>query len=225
MPTIKSWPESERPRERLLKSGPQSLSDAELVAILIRNGSAGKDALALARELLQSSAGLRGLFHLSPSKLKTIKGLGAAKIAGILAVKELATRYLKEETLEKDVIRDPESVAAYLSASLRDQKIEVFKVLFLDKGNRILDCLDLFRGTVDQAAVYPREIVKAALEHHATAVILVHNHPSGRAEPSAEDREVTKKISLACQSVNIRVLDHIIIGDNQRFSFSEHGLV
>ncbi len=222
---IRSWPVSERPRERLIAQGPGGLSDSELLAILLRNGTRDKDAIAFARQLISEYGGLRGLFSAGYPELKKIKGLGAAKIASIFSAMELAKRGLREELAGKDVVRDPQSVVDYLSADLRDRKKEIFKVLFLDRGNRIVAERDLFQGTVDQAMVHPREIVKAALELHASGVVLVHNHPSGRTEPSREDQEMTRKVQAALQTVSIRVLDHIIIGDNRHFSFREHNWI
>jgi DNA repair protein RadC len=220
---IKSWPSSERPRERLLKEGTQVLSDAELLAVLLRNGVPGKDAVSLARELLSKYGGLRGLLSVSAAELQKTKGLGAAKTASLAAVMEMAKRGLKEEMIGKDYLRDPGSAMTFLYASLRDKKKEVLKVLFLNKANCILAEADLSEGTIDEAAIHPREVVKAALEKHATAIVLVHNHPSGRIEPSAEDKIITVKLQQACQSVGVKVLDHIIVGDNRYFSFVEHG--
>ncbi|MBI3307622.1 MAG: DNA repair protein RadC [Candidatus Omnitrophica bacterium] len=223
--SIKSWPNQEKPRERLAQQGPDVLSEAELLAILLRSGIRGKDATALAREMLQTFGGLRGLLTAGAAGLQKIKGLGPAKIATLLAASEIAKRQLKSEMIGKNVIRDPQSVLNYLTLSLRDLKREVFKVLFLNKGNRIMCEKDLFEGTVDEAAVHPREVVKAALEQHATSLILVHNHPSGRIDPSPEDREITRKLQAACATISVRILDHIIIGDNQYFSFNEHQIL
>jgi DNA repair protein RadC len=222
---IKSWPETERPRERLIKNGVLSLSDAELLAILLRSGIQGKDAIALARELLSRFGGLRGLLAVGWNELRQVKGLGHAKITTFLAASEIARRQLKQELVGKNFIRDPQSVLDYLYSSLRDKKREVFKVLFLNKANRIIDEQELFEGTVDETAIHPREVVKVALECQATALVLIHNHPSGRVEPSPEDREITRKLEAACAAVSIKILDHIIMGDNQYFSFSEQGLL
>ena len=222
---IKGWPASERPREKLFRSGAEALSDADLVALLLRNGLKGKDAVALGRELIGCFGSLRALLAAGAAELQAVKGLGSAKVASLLAVSEMAKRQLREEICGKNYARDPEAVVLYLTASLRDLKKEIFKVLFLNKANRILEEKDLFHGTVDETAVHPREVVKAALELHATAVILVHNHPSGRIQPSPEDREITRRIQLACRTVGIKVLDHIIVGDNQYFSFNEHQLI
>lgn len=222
---IKSWPETERPRERLIKNGVSSLSGAELLAILLRSGVRGKNAIQLARELISQFNGLRGLLSIEFDELKKVKGLGQAKITTLLAATEIARRQLKEELVGKNFVRDPQSVLDYLYSSLRDRKKEVFKAMFLNKANRIIGEQDLFEGTVDETAIHPREVVKAALDRHATSVILVHNHPSGRIEPSFEDKEITRKLQAACGAVAVKILDHIIVGDNQYFSFSEHGLL
>lgn len=154
-----------------------------------------------------------------------VKGLGPAKIASLLAMGEIARRQLKENIFKKDLIRDPESVVIYLKRALQDQKVEVFKVIFLNKGNAVISEETLTTGTVDEAHVHPREIVKKALEYHATGLILVHNHPSGRVEPSQEDIHITRKIKTACEFVSVKVLDHIIIGGDQYYSFRERGMM
>ncbi len=222
---IKTWPITERPRERLLKEGVQKLSDAELLAVLLRNGIKGKDAVTFARELLTQFDGLRGFFAAGEKELQKIKGLGGAKIATLIAATELIRRKLGQEIVGKNIIRDPESLLAYLQACLRDRKKEVFKVLFLNKAHRIIGEKDIFEGTVDETAVHPREVIQAALEHHATTLLVVHNHPSGRAEPSPDDRLTTQKLQAACSAVGIQLLDHLIIGDNRYFSFCEEGLL
>ena len=223
--SIKTWPEAERPREKLLQQGVQALSDAELLAILFRSGTQGKDVLALAREIMTRFGGFRGLMAADYAALNEVKGMGLAKITSLAVCFEIAKRTLREEIRGKDVIGDPEGVVAYLTLSLRDRAREIFKILYLNKANRILDEEDLFEGTVDEAAVHPREVVRRALEKHATCLILVHNHPSGRIQPSPEDLAITKKLEAACGSVSIKILDHIIIGDNQYFSFRERGLL
>lgn len=224
-PTIKSWPASERPRERLIEHGPEALSDAELLAILLRNGVQGKDVLALSRELLTKFGSLRNLFSSGWRELAAIRGLGTAKVTSLLALSELSKRSLKEGIVGKEMIRDPDSVMQYLAASLRDRKREIFKILFLNKANRVIDEADLFEGTIDEAVIHPREVIKAALDRHASYLVLVHNHPSGRVEPSFEDKEMTRRLDQACRSVSLRILDHIIIADDQSFSFREHGLL
>ncbi len=225
MSPIKTWPENERPREKILSKGGDALSDAELLALMMGSGPPGQDVVTWARDVLTESRGLRGLLSLQSRELQKIRGLGKARAALLLAIPEIIKRQLREDMIGKHAIKDPESVMQYLIATLRDQKKECFKVLFLDRGNRILDEADLFHGTVDQTAVHVREIIKAALERHATGIVLVHNHPSGRIEPSLEDRSMTSKIHGACAGIGISVLDHIIIGDNRYFSFREQHLI
>nr|AFD03204.1 DNA repair protein RadC [uncultured bacterium W4-21b] len=209
----------------MISGGTRSLSDAELVAILLRSGIKNKDAVSLARELIVKFGGLRGLFSIGGAELKRVKGLGQTKICSLLVVSELTRRYLREELIGKAYVREPRAVVKYLKSTLRDRKTEVFKVLFLDKSNRIIDERDLFEGTIDEAIVHPREVVKTALELYAAGLILVHNHPSGRIQPSPEDYDITRKLQSACDVVNIRVLDHIIVGDNKHYSFSSHGIL
>ena len=184
---IKSWPKSERPRELLLDKGPEYVSDAGLVAILIRSGLEGKDAVTLGRELLKHFGGLRGLLNANKKDLEDIKGLGTAKIAQLLAATEIAKRQLKEEIVGKAVINGPEDVLEYLSVSMSNLKEEIFKVIYLNSANVVLAAEDLFKGTVDQSAVYPREIIKRAFELNASGLIFVHNHPSGNLKPSEHD--------------------------------------
>lgn len=223
--SIKSWPKSERPREKLAANGTGALSDAELVAILLRTGIKGKDAIAMARELLAQFGGLRGLLSIDSNELRKIKGLGSAKIAALVSATEIARRQLKEEIVGKNILRDPKSVMDYLYSSLRDRKREVFKVIYLNKANCIIAEEDLFEGTVDETAVHPREVVKSALAKSATGIVLVHNHPSGRVVPSREDQEMTRRIQSLTTPLGIKVLDHIIVGDNQYFSFNEQNLL
>jgi DNA repair protein RadC len=208
-----------------LAGGPKGLSDAELLAILLRNGVKGKDAVSLARELLAKFGGLRGLLSAGKNDLQKEKGLGAAKIASLLAAKEIVNRSLRENIISKSLLNDPGAVIDYLASSLREEKREIFKVLFLNKAHCFIDELDLFQGTIDSTAVYPREVLKAALNRHASALILVHNHPSGRLEPSREDREITRELQAACRHAGIKVLDHLIVGGDGYFSFEEKGLM
>lgn len=223
--SVKLWPAHERPRERILRGPAAHLSNAELLAILLGSGLRGKDAVSLAREIFSRFQGWRGLMAAEPEVLRGISGLGPAKTAALLAVGEIFKRSLGEALPERDLFREPEAVHDYLRASMRDQKREVFKVLFLDKANRLLKDLDLFKGTIDQAGVYPREIVQEALLARAAAVILVHNHPSGNLSPSREDRELTQKIIQACCLVGVKVLDHVIVGGQGHFSFAAQGLL
>jgi len=222
---ITGWPISERPREKLLQHGASSLSDAELLAIFIRTGTTGRTAVDIARELLTRFGSLRGLLKAEYGDLEQIAGLGPAKCAQLKAVLELGQRYLGESIQIGDPIGDPESVRRYLSARLRDLPYEVFCCLYLDNRHRVLAFEQLFRGTINGAAVYPREVVKQALSRNAAAVILVHNHPSGVAEPSRADEQLTRRIQEALDLVDIRVLDHLVVGDGQMTSFCERGLL
>ncbi len=221
---IKSWPKSERPRELLLEKGPEYVSDAGLVAILLRIGIEGKDAVTLARELLKHFGGLRGLLNADKKDLENIKGLGTAKIAQLLAATEIAKRQLKEEIVGKTVINEPEDVLEYLSLSMSNLKEEVFKVIYLNSANVVLAAEDLFKGTVDQSAVYPREIIKRAFDLNASGLIFVHNHPSGSLKPSKHDLSLNEKLVKACRAVDLTPLDHIIIGPTGYFSLKEKGL-
>lgn len=213
--SVKDWPESERPSVRAKEKGIEALSDAELLSLVLRQATYEKNEVDIAMELLKKAGGLRQVFD--------FPDLAEHERAWLLAVREIGRRVLRQEILGQNFIRNPQAVTDYLLASLRDQKREIFKVLFLDKSLKITGEKDLFFGTVDEAAVHPREIVKEALLQNASNLVLVHNHPSGKIEPSREDFEITQKIRTACQTVSIRVLDHIIIGENQYFSFSERG--
>lgn len=216
---IKGWPKSERPRELLLEQGPEYVSDAGLVAILLRTGIEGKDAVALGRDLLKQFGGLRGLLNANKKDLGKIKGIGAAKIAQLLAATEIAKRQLKEEIVGKTVISGPEDVLEYLSLSMSNLKEEVFKVIYLNSANVVLAAEDLFKGTVDQSAVYPREIIKKAFELNASGLIFVHNHPSGDLKPSQHDLSLREKLNNACRAVDLTPLDHLIIDPAGYISF------
>jgi DNA repair protein RadC len=208
----------------LLDKGPEYVSDAGLVAILLRTGIEGKDAVTLARELLKHFGGFRGLLNADKKDLENIKGLGTAKIAQLLAATEIAKRQLKEEIVGKTVINGPEDVLEYLSVSMSNLKEEVFKVIYLDSANVVLAAEDLFKGTVDQSAVYPREIIKMAFELNASGLIFVHNHPSGNLKPSKHDLSLNDKLVKACRAVDLTPLDHIIIGPTGYISLKEKGL-
>lgn len=221
---ITDWPEDERPRERLLKQGAGALSDAELFAIFLRTGVAGRSAVDLARDLLAHFGGVRGLLNASRRDFTEAKGLGDAKFAQLQAVLELARRHFAEELAEGAVIDSPEATRRYLQAQLRDAAQEVFAVLFLDQRHRVLAFERLFFGTINQSAVHPREVVKAVLRHNAAAVILAHNHPSGVAEPSTADREITLRLRDALNLIDVRLLDHMIVGD-QCTSMAELGMI
>jgi DNA repair protein RadC len=221
---IKSWPKSERPRELLLEKVPEYVSDAGLVAILIRSGIEGKDAVTFGRDLLKRFGGLRGLLNANKKEMQEIKGLGTAKIAQLLAATEIAKRQLKEEIVGKTIINGPKDVLEYLSLSMSNLKEEVFKVIYLNSANAVLAAEDLFRDTVDQSAVYPREIIKRALELDASALIFVHNHPSGNLKPSKHDLSLNEKLAKAYRAVDITPLDHLIIGPTGHISFKEKAI-
>jgi len=221
---ISDWPENERPRERLLKYGAAALSDAELLAIFLRTGVAGKSAVDLARELLRDFGGVRALLDADRRQFAQGKGLGDAKYAQLQAVLELGHRHMAETLRREDAIESPQAARRYLAMRLRGHPQEVFAALFLDNRHRVIVYEELFRGTIDQAAVHPREVVRRALHHNAAALILAHNHPSGVAEPSRADEHITRQLREALMLVDVRVLDHIIIGD-EWISMAERGLL
>jgi len=223
--SIAHWPAAERPREKLLTLGPKALSDAELLAIFLRTGCAGKSAVDLARELLQQYGGLRPLLEASQTDFCRGLGLGSAKYAQLQAVLEMARRHLSASMKEGDVLTSPDLVRSYLSAQLRHQPHEIFAVLFLDSQHRLIAYDEIFFGTIDGASVYPREVVKKALSHNAAAAILAHNHPSGIAEPSQSDRRITQRLQEALDLVGVRVIDHMVVGDKEVISFAERGLL
>ncbi len=223
--SIADWPAAERPREKLLALGPKALSDAELLAIFLRVGCVGKSAVDLARELLQEYGGLRPLLEASQSDFCKGLGLGSAKYAQLQAVLEMGRRHLSATMKEGDLLTSPHLVRNYLSAQLRHQAQEVFAVLFLDNQHRLIAYEEMFFGTIDGASVYPREVVKKALAKNAAAVILAHNHPSGIAEPSQADQHITRRLQDALQLVDVRVIDHMVVGDKEVVSFAERGLL
>jgi DNA repair protein RadC len=209
--SIKTWPKHERPRELLLDKGADQVSDAGLIAILLDTGIKGKDVVSFARDLIQHFGSLRGLLHAGKSDLAKTKGLGMAKTAKLLAVMEIAKRQLKEEIIGKSYIENRQDIVDYLCLSMRDLKEEFFKVVYLNKTNIVISVEDLFRGTVDQTSVYPREVIKKAIELGASGVIFVHNHPSGSLTPSQHDVELTRRLVAACRTIDIAPLDHVII--------------
>jgi DNA repair protein RadC len=222
---IKDWPEGERPRERLLEQGPASLTDAELLAVILRTGTAGRSALDLGREALARFGGLSGLLAAPADRLIALEGLGPAKSAQLQAVLELARRSLREEVQHATALSSPDKVRAYLRLTLSSRPHEVFMALFLDAQNRLLVADELFRGTLTQTSVYPREVVKRALAVNAGAVIFAHNHPSGVAEPSRSDELLTTSLKQALALVDVRVLDHLIVAGGNVLSFAERGLL
>ena len=241
---LKDLPAEARPREKLLARGPRALSDAELLALLLRTGIQGKSVLHLAQELLDAPAraadaagttgatprapgfgGIAGLLHASGDDLRRVKGLGPAKRAELMAVLELARRALAEQLRERAVLDSPQAVKDYLQLHLAARAHEVFAVLFLDAQNRLLVCEELFRGTLTQTSVYPREVVLRALQHQAAAVVLAHNHPSGQVQPSRADEALTQTLKAALALVDVRVLDHVIVAPGQALSMAERGLI
>ena len=223
--SITDWPAAERPREKLLSLGSRALSDAELLAIFLRVGCVGKSAVDLARELLQQYGGLRQLLEASQSEFCKGLGLGNAKYAQLQAVLEMGRRHLSASMKAGDLLTSPDLVRSYLSAHLRHQPREVFAVLFLDNQNRLIIYEELFFGTIDGASVYPREVVRRALTHNCAAVILAHNHPSGVAEPSQADCRITQRLQAALDLIDVRVIDHMVVGDAEVISFAERGLL
>ena len=217
-------PAQARPREKLLERGPQALSDVELLAILLRTGMAGKNVFALAEELL-AAGGVAGLLHASRQQLQAFKGLGPAKQAELLAVAELARRSIGQQLREREAFHSPGAVKQYLQLHLAHKNHEVFAVLFLDSQNRMLALEELFRGTLTQTSVYPREVVLRALHHASSAVVLAHNHPSGSVQPSRADEALTQNLKASRALVDVRVLDHIIVGHGQTLSMAEQGLL
>lgn len=218
-------PKASMPREKLLSHGPQALTDAELLAIFLRTGTQGMNVIALSDFLIDEFGSLRALFSSELDQFCAYKGLGVAKYVQLQAVLEMTQRYLSETLKRGDALTSPEQTKLYLSGLLRDKHREEFYVLFLDNQHRVISGEVLFQGTIDAASVYPREVVKRALEHNSAALILAHNHPSGVAEPSQSDRRITRRITDALALVDIRVLDHFVVGDGEIVSFAERGWI
>ncbi|MGN0922211.1 MAG: DNA repair protein RadC [Cellvibrio sp.] len=223
--SIKEWPAAERPREKLLEQGASVLSDAELLAIFLRTGVAGKSAVDLARELLTTFGGLRQLLEAKREDFNSAYGLGDAKFCQLQAVLEMARRHLKAQLMAGDLLTNPQMVGDYLQAKLRHRHREVFALLLLDSQHRLLRYEEVFEGTIDAASVYPREILNLALKYNAASVIFAHNHPSGVAEPSQADIRLTERLRQALALVDIRVLDHLVVGAEAPVSFAERGLL
>jgi DNA repair protein RadC len=222
--TIRDWPAEDRPREKLLQRGASVLTDAELLAIFLRIGVKGKSAVALARELLERFGGLRALLKADKHTFCAANGLGEAKFAQLQAALEMGRRHLHETVKRGIALSNPQDTRAFLALQLRDQASEVFACLFLDNRHRVIAFEELSRGTIDGASVHPREVVKRTLHHNAAAVILAHNHPSGLAEPSQADEFITRRLKEALALIDVRVLDHIVVGD-ELVSFAERGLL
>ncbi|MFS2023512.1 RadC family protein [Massilia sp. CT11-137] len=222
---IEDWPEQTRPRERLVREGAQALSDPELLALLLRVGVRGKSAVELGRDILRHFGSLHGLFGATLDDCTEVHGLGMAKYAQLQAVMELARRAIAEQLQAGEAFGSPELVKRYLRMKLGGQRHESFVVLFLDVKNRLIADRELFRGTLTQTSVYPREVVIEALDYNAASVILAHNHPSGVPEPSEADLRLTGALVKALSLVDIRVLDHFIVAGPLIHSFAEHGQI
>jgi DNA repair protein RadC len=223
--TIRDWPKGERPREKLLDQGAYALSDAELLAVLLGSGTRHGSAVELARGLLKEFGSLRDLLNSERARCLEQTGVGLARYSVLQASLELARRHYRETLRLGSALTAPETTRAFLVAQLRDRPFELFCCLHLDNRHRLIAFEEMFRGTLNSTSVHPREVVREALVRNAAAVILEHNHPSGSAEPSQADQLVTRRLKEALALVDVRVLDHVIVGDGQCFSFAEHGLV
>ncbi len=223
--SIKDWPPGERPRERLRGAGPTQLSDAELLAVMLGRGVRGASAVELARSLLATFGGIRGVLNASLEDLQGLRGVGPGKAAALVAVRECCCRYLQQKLAPGRAIRSPADSREFLLARLRDRPQEVFCCLFLDNRHRVLAFEELFQGTIDNTTVYPREVVRQVLRRNAAAVILAHNHPSGVAEPSEADQLITRRIRGALELIDVRLLDHFVIGDGVCTSLAGRGML
>ena len=224
--TLKDLPLDARPREKLLARGPGALSDCELLALLLRTGTAGRSVLQMADDVLLRFGGLAGLLHADSEELRKVNGLGGpAKRSEVIAVLELARRAVSEQLRAREVFGSPDAVKNYLQLHLARRAHEVFAALFLDAQNRLIAMEELFRGTLTQTSVYPREVVLKSLQHHAAAVVLAHNHPSGTVQPSRADEALTQTLKAALALVDVRVLDHVIVAPGQALSMAEKGLI
>jgi DNA repair protein RadC len=222
---IRDWPAGERPREKLLAQGAGVLSDAELLALFIGCGAQGRSAVDLGRELLAAAGGLRALLDRAAPELARLPGLGPARACTLVAALELGTRHLGQQLQRGEALADPAQAGAYFSRKLRALPQEVFACLFLDTRHRVIAYEELFRGTLDGSEVHPREVARRALQHNAAALIFGHNHPSGNPEPSAADRAVTARLKQALALVEVRVLDHFVVGDGSATSMAQRGWV
>ncbi|MCL4706556.1 DNA repair protein RadC [bacterium] len=219
------WPESERPRERLFEHGPESLSDAELLAIILRTGNHGQSVIDLARKLLIETNGFRGLDGKAPEELCHIHGMGKAKTAQLKAALEIGKRLQQEHHPDQPYIRTSRDVFNYLHLRLCNQPREQFVVLLLNARNRLIREKKLFEGSLQESMINAREVIKLAINEHAAGIVFAHNHPSGEPAPSPDDLRATKKLQSACESVDIKILDHVIIGGDRYMSFAEEGLL
>jgi DNA repair protein RadC len=223
--TIRDWPAAERPREKLLARGAGALSDAELLALFLGSGQRGQTAVDLGRELIARGGSLRSLLELEPAALSAQRGLGAAVACRLLGALELGRRYLASEIERADALTNPRDCAQYLRARIVAYPYEVFACVFLDNRHRVIAFEELFRGSIDGASVHPREVVRRCLAHNAAAVIFAHNHPSGVAEPSQADRDVTQELKRALGLIDVRVLDHFVVGSGAPVSLAERGML
>ena len=223
--SIRNWPDSEKPREKLFSSGTSALSDGELLAVLLTTGFRGQSALALGRELLLNFGDLTGVLAAKGEDLLKIPGLGSAKSAPLQAVREIALRQDISELKSKEALTSTNKAKQFLQRKFHHCEIEIFCAIFLDAQHKVLAIDDLFQGTIDGAAVYPREVVKRCLAHNAAALILAHNHPSGVAEPSQADIAITLKLKKALEAIDVRVLDHLVVGSNEVISMTEQALI
>ena len=223
--SMAGWPQGERPREKLFNKGVASLSDAELLAVILQTGTRGRTSLDIARDMLSRYGGLIGLLAADRASLTANPGIGGAKAARFVAMKELSQRHMLDGIKSKDILTSSQATRDYLRAKFRDCQSEIFSCLFFNNQHHVVKLEELFRGTIDGAAVYPREVVKRCLHHNAAAVILAHNHPSGIAEPSQADIAITNKLRIALETIDVRVLDHLVIGNSLVVSFAERGLL
>jgi DNA repair protein RadC len=223
--TIREWPRTERPREKLLERGAQALSDGELLALMLGSGTEGESAVELARTLIAKFGSLRDLLKADRSRWLEQRGIGLARYAALQAALELARRHYREPLRVGSALTAPDATRKFLLAQLRDRPYEVFCCLYLDSRHRLIAFEELFRGTIDGASVHPREVLRQTLFHNAAALILAHNHPSGVLEPSHADEFITRRLKDALGLLDVRVVDHLIVGDGHCFSFCEHGLL
>ncbi|HIA07672.1 MAG TPA: JAB domain-containing protein [Chromatiaceae bacterium] len=223
--TIKDWPAAERPREKLLSAGVSVLSDAELLAIFLGSGTRDKNAVEMARTLLASTTGLRPFMAQNSAEMLGCRGIGPATCATLTAALEIGRRCLEQTLTRGDALSDPDTAARFVRASLANQRHEVFAAGFMDSRNRLIKFEILFHGTIDRATVHPRRLVEKALQHNAAAVLVAHNHPSGVAEPSQSDRDLTQRLQRALELIDVRLLDHFVVGDGETVSFAQRGWI
>ena len=223
--TVKDWPNGERPRERLVEHGVDYLTDAELLGIILVKGYQGKTSVEVAKDLLSETKSLRKLDSLSYPEMSSVKGIGLAKFAQIKAALEIGKRLLRETNLPKKKIHNAADLASYYGPCMRDLKKEKFKAILLDVKNKIIKDIDIWVGSLSESIVHPREVLKEIVKESAASVIFLHNHPSGESNPSKNDLDITERLAGACELVGVKVLDHIILGEDNYFSFAQEGLL